>query len=53
MIGVLKSASNAAIFVLVINFFLKGLLNSILSSITSLGVMFHMFLVTINYPIEL
>ena len=45
--------TNALVFVLVMNFFLKGLLNSLLSSIVSLGVIFHMFLVTIDYPVEM
>ena len=35
------------------NFFLKGILNTLLSSIISLAVMFHMFLVTLDYPLEL
>ena len=46
-------ATTVFAFVLVMNFFLKGLLNSLLSSIISLGVIFHMFLVTVDYPIEM
>jgi hypothetical protein len=45
--------TRVSVFVLVMNFFLKGLLNNLLSSITSLGVLFHMFLVTLNYPVEM
>jgi hypothetical protein len=46
-------ATYASVFVLVINFFLQGVLNKILSSIISLSVIFHMFLVTLNYPLEM
>ena len=53
MISILNFTTKLALFMLVINFFLKGLLNSILSTVESLGVMFHMFLVTLNYPVEL
>ena len=41
------------IFVLIGNFLFQGVLNSILSSVTSLGVIFHMFLVKLDYPVEL
>jgi hypothetical protein len=51
--NLLLVATTAFAFVLVMNFFLKGLLNSLLSSIVSLGVIFHMFLVTLDYPAEM
>jgi len=42
-----------SVFVLIMNFFLKGFLNTLLSRISSLAVVFHMFLVTLNYPVEM
>ena len=53
MRSIIKAATVLSVFILVINFFLRALLNRILSSITSLGIMFHMFLVTLNYPLEM
>lgn len=35
------------------NFLLQGVMNVILSSVTSLGVIFHMFLISLDYPVEL
>jgi hypothetical protein len=37
----------------VMNFALNGLLNSLLSIISSLGIILHLFLVTLEYPVEL
>ena len=45
--------TNAVVFVLVMNFFLKGLLGTLLQSVSSLGIIFHMFLVTLNFPVEM
>ena len=49
----IRVATYASVFVLVINFVLQGVLNKILSSIISLSVIFHMFLVTLNYTLEM
>ena len=49
-VGFIKTAS---VFVLVLNFFAQGLLNNILSSIISISIIFHMFLVTLDYPVEM
>jgi hypothetical protein len=35
------------------NYFLKGVFGTLLQSVASLGVMFHMFLVTLNFPVEM
>ena len=53
MSSAVNFTTKVALFALVINPFLKGLLNSVISTVESLGVMFHMFLVTLNYPVEL
>jgi hypothetical protein len=37
----------------VVNFLLNGLLSALLSIISSLGIIVHMFLVSLNYPVEL
>lgn len=50
MIDFIKTA---AVFILVLNFFVKGILNNILSSILSISVVFHMFLVSLDYPLEM
>ena len=50
---VASAATYASVFALVISFFLQGLLNKVLSSIVSLSVIFHMFLVNLNYPLEM
>jgi hypothetical protein len=45
--------TTAAIFILGLNFFLQGFLSTLLQSVSSLGIIFHMFLVTLNYPMEM
>ena len=42
-----------AVVVIVMNFFLQGLLNQLLSFISSLSFIIHMFLITLNYPVEI
>jgi hypothetical protein len=37
----------------VMNILMNGLLNSLLSIISSLSIILHMFLVTLNYPVEM
>lgn len=35
------------------NYFLKGVFGTLLQSVASLGIMFHMFLVSLNFPVEM
>jgi len=46
-------ATYTSVVVLASTFVLQGALNKVLSSIVSLSVIFHMFLVTLNYPVEM
>ncbi len=38
---------------LVLNFFLQGLLHKLLENVASIAVILHMFLATLNYPVEM
>jgi hypothetical protein len=45
--------STMSVFLLMGNFLFQGVMNTILSSVSSLGVIFHMFLISLDYPVEL
>jgi hypothetical protein len=49
----MEALTTAFSFILLMNYFLKGLFGTLLQSVASLGIMFHMFLVTLNYPVEM
>ena len=45
--------TTASFFMLLMDYFLRGLFGTLLQSVGSLGIIFHMFLVTLSFPVEL
>ncbi len=48
-----QGATAVALGSIIMNILFKGLINSLLSIISSLGIIMHLFLVPLNYPVEM
>ena len=53
LVSSVKTATTLSLAAVITNLLFQGLLSSLLSIVTSLGIILHMFLTQLNYPVQL